>query len=291
MIWLKGFAVTLLALAVLASALGAWGARRWQAGTRALVEQMEAARLPPAPPRYHGERELPGLPEPVQRYFRTVLTEGQPIVDAVTVEHHGVFNMGEGTEQWKPFTSGQRIVTRRPGFVWDGRIAVAPGVAVHVHDAYVAGAGILRPAIFGLFPLADLRGSSAEEGGIAQGELMRFVAEAAWYPTALLPSQGVRWEPVDERTARAMLTDGRLTLTLTFGFADDGTMARVHAQARSRTVQGKLVLTPWEGRWSDVQRHGGMWIPTRGEVAWLTREGRKPYWRGTLASVEYVFAQ
>ena len=30
--------------------------------------------------------ELEGLPAPVQRYFRTVLTDGQPIVSAVTID-------------------------------------------------------------------------------------------------------------------------------------------------------------------------------------------------------------
>lgn len=40
---------------------------------------------------------------------------------------------------------------------------------------------------------------------LAEGEFMRFFAEAAWYPTALLPSQGVRWQAVDAHTASARL--------------------------------------------------------------------------------------
>jgi len=35
--------------------------------------------------------------------------------------------MSEAGEQWKPFTSTQRVVTRRPGFDLDGRIALLPG--------------------------------------------------------------------------------------------------------------------------------------------------------------------
>jgi len=46
---------------------------------------------------------------------------------------------------------------------------------VRVHDAYIAGEGILQPAILGLFTLINLRGG----GDVAQGELMRFFAEAA----------------------------------------------------------------------------------------------------------------
>jgi hypothetical protein len=40
----------------------------------------------------------------------------------------------------------------------------------------------------------------------AQVELMRYLAKAVWYPTALLPRQGVRWDLIDEATARASLT-------------------------------------------------------------------------------------
>jgi hypothetical protein len=286
MVWIKWAGLALAALAVFAAAAAAYGTWRWASGTRALVERIESARLPAAPSRYDAARELDGLPAPVQRYFRTVLTDGQPIVVAATVEHRGTFNIGEATDQWKPFTSQQRVVTRRPGFVWDGRVAMLPGLNVLVHDAYVAGEGILHPAILGLFTLVDLRGT----GEVAKGELMRFFAEAAWYPTALLPSQGVRWEPVDDRSARATLVDGDLSLAMTFGFDPDGTMRSVRAEARGRTVGAKIIETPWEGRWSDLQAHDGMRVPMTGEVAWLTPQGRKPYWRGTITSLVYDFA-
>lgn len=286
MIWLKWFVAAVATVGVLIVALGAFGASHWARHTRALNDRLEAARLPITPARFDAARELDGLPAPVQRYFRTVLTDGQPLIAAATVTHRGLFNMGETTDQWRPFTSRQRVVTRRPGFVWDGKMAVLPGLPVHVHDAYVAGEGILHPAIFGLFTLMDMRGTPE----VAAGELMRFFAEAAWYPTALLPSQGVQWAPIDERSARATLVDGPISLSMTFTFADDGTLQSVLADARGRTVGGQIVMTPWEGRWSDVQVRDGMRVPIAGEVAWLTPEGRKPYWRGTITSLHYELA-
>lgn len=293
MVWLEWLLVALVVLssvALAALALAAWGASRWRSTTRGLVARLEASRVAPAPARYDPHRELPGLPEPVQRYFRCALTEGQPLVAAATAEHRGTFDLGRSSDRWQPFTSWQRVLTRRPGFVWDGRIAAAPGLPVHVHDAYVAGEGILHPALLGLFTLLDMRGTGTEDGGVAQGELMRFLAEAAWYPTALLPSQGVRWEPVDARSARATLEDGPHRLSLIFDFADDGAIAAVRAVARGRTVGDRIVLTPWEGRWSGLQIRNGMRVPLTGEVAWLTPEGRKPYWRATIDRLDYEFA-
>jgi hypothetical protein len=230
--------------------------------------------------------ELIGLPAAVQNYFRAVLKDGQPIISAVYVEHSGTFNLSATGEKWKRFTSTQRVIAQRPGFDWEARIEMMPGFTARVHDAYIAGEGILHATLFGLVSLVSLRGTPE----IAQGELMRFLAEAAWYPTALLPSQGVQWSAVDDFSANATLKDGETTLTLLFRFAN-GLITSVRAEARGRTVGGAVIPTPWEGQWSNYELHDGICIPTEGEVAWLLPEGPKPYWRGRITSVRYEFAQ
>ncbi|MCC2635601.1 MAG: hypothetical protein K0S48_3487 [Ramlibacter sp.] len=257
----------------------------WSTGTRILREALEASREPAAIARYDA-RELGGLPPPVQRFFRAVLTDGQPVVTAVSVEQAGTIDMGTSKPRWKPFTAQQRIVTRRPGFDWDARIMMLPGVPVRIHDAYVAGVGTLHGELFGLVPVVDLT-HSAE---LARGELMRYFAEAAWYPTALLPSQGVRWEAVDENSALATLTDGPVSLALTFRFRPDGPIDTVQAASRARMVDGQLSSAPWQGRFRDDANRGGMQVPLQGEVAWILPEGVKPYWRGTATSLTYEFA-
>jgi uncharacterized protein DUF6920 len=276
-----------IGLAAVAATAGAvvCGRRRWEAGTRELRARLEAAREPVRPAVFRSA-DLAGLPAPVERFFRAVLAEGQPLVAAATIEHAGTFAMGEGAPRWRPFTSHQRVVTRRPGFDWDARIALVPGLAVYVHDAYVAGEGILQAALLGLLPVADLRGG----GEIARGELLRFLAESAWYPTALLPGQGVRWETVDDRSARATLADGAVSVTLLFHFQEDGPIDAIHAEARGRTVGSQVVPTPWQGRFWGYAWRGGMRVPSDGEVAWLLPEGPRPYWRGRIARIDYDVA-
>jgi len=195
--------------------------------------------------------------------------------------------MGETTDRWKPFASDQKVITNRPGFDWDGRVAMMPGVPVRVHDAYVAGEGILHASLLGLFPVVDLRSA----GEVAKGELMRFFAEAAWYPTALLPSQGVRWEAVDDRSVYATLTEGDISISMLFIFNEQGLIDTVRAQARGRTVGGEVVPTPWQGRFWNYEERGGMRVPLDGEVAWMLSEGAKPYWRGRITEAVYQFAR
>lgn len=285
MTWLTWLFPIVAALALIFVGLNVVGGMRWTGATQAILARLEAKRLPAAPARYD-PREIEGLPAPVQRYFSTVLTPGQAIVTAATLEHTGRFNLSATGEQWKPFTSRQRVIVQRPGFLWDARIALAPGVSVRVHDSYSDGEGLLHAAVFGLFSVVDLRGG----GELARGELMRFFAEAAWYPTALLPSQGVRWTAVDGHSAKATLTDGALSITLLFRFDASGLMTSMRAEARGRIVGNEVSSAPWEGTWANHQRVDGMTVPLSGEVAWLLPEGRKTYWRGTVTSLNHEWS-
>ena len=140
--WWQAIVLAIVALVVVVTVAILYGARRWRSDTRELHARMGAVRVPLTPELYD-PRELEGLPAPVQRYFCAVLKEGQPLVAAASVAHTGTFNMSGTEEQWKPFQSTQHIITQRPGFVWDARIRMAPGMTAQVHDAYVAGEGIL----------------------------------------------------------------------------------------------------------------------------------------------------
>jgi hypothetical protein len=282
--WKKILSIA-LGLTVLITAALAYGSYRWQAATNEMHTNLEAARRP-IEPKIYRVSELIDLPAPVQRYFRAALTDGQPMIVAVTVEHTGTFNMSLTEPQWKPFSSTQRVITQRPGFDWEARIAVMPGPPAMVHDAYIAGEGILHGSLFGLVSVVNVRGTP----DAAHGELLRWFAEAAWYPTALLPSQGVQWAAVDAHSARATLQDGDTSVTLLFRFNENDLIDSVRAEARGALIDGVIVPTPWEGRWSHYELRDGMRIPTEGEVAWMLPAGTWPYWRGRITSITYEFA-
>ena len=278
--------LVILGLAVIVTVALIYGSRRWESATQEMHAKMEAARLPVGRKTFSPD-ELIGLPAPVQKYLRAALRDGQPIVSGVYVELSGTINMIATGEKWKRFTSTQRVIAQRPGFDWEGRIEMMPGLTARVHDAYIAGEGVLHATLFGLVSLANLHGTPE----IAQGELMRFLAEAAWYPTALLPSQGVQWQAVEDFSAKATLKDGETALTLLFRFDENGLIESVRAEERGRTVAGIAIPTPWEVQWNNYELRDGMRIPTEGEVAWLLPEGAKPYFRGRITSLNYEFAR
>ena len=276
--------IFLLEAVALVAVVG-YGNARWNAGTTQLLNRLDAAQIKTAPQFYYA-KELEGLPAPVKRYFETVLKNGQPIITAATVQHSGTFNMGETSDNWKPFASTQRVITRRPGFDWDARVTMFPGVAAHIHDAYIAGSGLLKVAIFGLIPVADL----PESADLSKGEFMRFCVEAVWYPTALLPSQGVVWQAVEAQSAIATFTDGGITVTLLFRFSANGLIDTVRAESRGRLVGSTMTFAPWQGRFSNYAERGGLLVPLESEVAWMLPDGAKTYYRSKMTHVKFDFA-
>ena len=240
-------------------ALGAW---RWSLATDALKARLDSAPPSGSVPRYDAA-EIAGLPAPVRRYFERVLRDGQPIIRSADISIAGRFNMSLEAPQWKPFTSRQYVVTKAPGFVWNGRIMLFPGVPVLVHDAYVAGEGILTPAVLGLFRMGQVRGG----GKLAEGELMRWFAESVWYPTALLPSQGIEWRGKDSTSAQASITDGAIRLTMLFRFGDDGLVCGIRLDARAAMVGRQTLMLHWERIFGGYQRQYGMLVPFQAEVA------------------------
>ncbi len=258
---------------------------QWHQRTRELRSRILSGQEAP------GDRYDPAilaeLPPPVKQYFETVLTEGQTVVASVQMTQKGTFNMSETGEVWRSFVAEQLVVSRRPGFLWHARMRILPGFSVRVHDAYAIGEGVLTVSLLGALTIAEMR----DHQSVAQGELFRYLAEAAWYPTALLPSSNLTWSPVDDRSAIATLTDGEVQVSLLFRFSQDNLIESVRAEARGRAVGGKTIPTPWEGRWQAYESRDGMLVPTEGEVSWLLPEGRKPYWRGTVTGIQYQFAE
>lgn len=288
LLWLgAGF----IGVVVIALGLRAAGASRWAKLVQTHDCALNAGNLgktqrQPSPTRYEA-RELADLPAPVQRYFRAVLTDGQPIIAAATLDMAGSMNLSATAEQWKPFTSRQRVVTRAPGFLWNAQVAMLPGAPVQVMDSYIGGQGRLIAKLLGLFTVAQLQGV----GEIARGEFMRYFAESPWYPTALLPSQDVRWQAVDDGSALATIIDGTITVTLQFGFNSAGLIASVRAESRGAGLgkDGVMLMLPWDCRLTDYQLQDGMLIPKSGEAAWMYPEGRKVYFIGHVKTLRYEF--
>ena len=224
--------------------------------------------------------DLEGLPAPVRRYFEAVLEEGQPYVRSVRLEQEGEFRLGDAERTWRPMEATQHYTVDPPGFVWSATVRALPFVPVTVLDAYDHGSGVLRARLLSTVTVADV-GPDEE---MNEGELVRYLGEAVWFPTALLPAEGVEWEAVDERSARATIEDSGNTASVVFHFDEDDRVERVTTERYRQETED---YAPWTGHFRDYEERSGMTVPTDAEVEWNLPDGDRPYWRARLTEIEH----
>ena len=284
--WTYLLLLLLLLLIMLALVL-AWGRRRWRRATADLIERLGSRKEPAGTPS-PAVSELDAAPEPVARYLRQVLPEGQALIRRARITWSGEFNLGKpGADSWKPFTATQEFVVDPPGFIWSARISMAPGVPVLVRDGLVAGEGLMEGKIAGVVPVVRRAGTPE----LAAAALQRYLSEALWFPTALLPGQGVTWTATNGTTARATLTSCGVTTSVEFRFDTRGRVASINVPDRLFD-NGKDTPTPqpWQARIERWQEMEGIVVPAAAVAEWLLPTGTFAYWRGGPSKVEYEVA-
>ena len=259
----------------------------WHIRTANIIDRLHRASTSPPSSTFFTLANLAGLPPPVVRYFSSVLHDGQPLVRHVRVVQRGQFLVRPTPDGWRPFAATQFFATHPAGFVWDAHIRMVPGLSIRVRDAFADGTGSMLARLMGLWPLVSVEGTLE----IAAAALQRYLAESVWFPTALLPSQGVNWAELDDSSARATLSVGATTVSLDFYFGADSLVRRVFTPARARDVRGRAVPTSWQGHFARYENHGGMKVPMAGEVEWLLPEGSQKYWRGEITGIAFDFWQ
>lgn len=269
MAWL----VVLVALA-LSGALGILvqvSRRRFE---RRVSEEMRA--LTAVPPSIEPRPEFADLPAPVARYFRIAVGDRDP-VRTLRLTHGGTFCMSSTTKPM-PIRGVQLLTDDPPGFVWVGRIRMAPGLWVHARDMSIAGTGSMRVLLDDTFTIADAQGPDLD-----QGSALRLLAEMVWIPTSLFDPRNVSWSAIDAAHARATLHVGDLEVSGVFEFGTDGLPLQM--TATRRTDKGELL--PWGGTYRDWRVVSGLHVPFEAEVFWCLPSGPFTYAHWRIESMEH----
>jgi hypothetical protein len=182
---------------------------------------------------------------------------------------------------WQSFSAEQVISIHEPGFVWLARMQAAPFVYARVLDCYMDRVGLLEARLFGSLRLVRATGPQA-----SKAELMRYLAELARAPHAILHNPQLCWHEIDATTVvevSAKSVDGPARVRLIF---ENGDIVRVEAEDRPRTIGRAIVPTRWQASCSDYREMNGCRIPTRAAATWLSEDGPFEYWRGTITAFD-----
>ena len=185
-----------------------------------------------------------------------------------------------GAASWLSFTATQTISTSECAFDWRAR--AGPLGMVSARDALKDAEGRFDILALGFIPIARAEHSSA----LLRGELMRYLAELAWAPDAILFNSALRWRESGPDELAVSADVGEAAAEVTLSLDSDGRIAGAFAPDRPRSATAPVLPTPWRGRFSDYRHHGNMWLPFAGEVAWEIDGKETIYWQGRIESWE-----
>jgi len=227
------------------------------------------------------EDDIRDLPEPVQRYLRYTGIIGRQRAAFVRLKQAGAMRP-KPDGKWFPLKAEEYFTVDNPGFVWKGRMAIAPLISAEAQDMYLNGQGNMHVKLMSAINIVNAKGKDMDEAS-----LMRYFNEMQWFPSSLV-SGNVKWEAIDANSARSTLTDRGVTVSALFCFDKEGKITNFIAERGRSTDGGKVVRTTWSTPISEYGTYGnGLRLPSKGEAIWHLESGEYSYIKLEITEVEY----
>ena len=118
------------------------------------------------------------LPEAMQRYLRYTRVVGKEPIQTVRLKYPGFFITQPG-QKWLPMVAEEYFTTKPFAFLRRGSIRLFPLISISAWDGFSNGHGSLLVKLLSPVTLVSVHGPEAD-----QGELLRYLGEIIWFPTA-----------------------------------------------------------------------------------------------------------
>jgi hypothetical protein len=233
------------------------------------------------PPPTPNAETLAALPPPVQRYLDFALPDPKHDWRWAEIRMEGDFRRPR-TEDFEPTKARQVIALGDPALAFSATTPILPGIWARVYDAYVDGRMEMKAKLLSTLTIVDER----ESPELNRISLRRWLLESPLYPMALFPGGLVRWEAIDGRHARAIVSAEGLEASLVATFREDGSLERFDAEGN-----GDL-NTPYHGSGEHVTRTDyelvdGVRIPMGFVIARAAGGKIYPFWKGHITAVSF----
>jgi hypothetical protein len=221
-----------------------------------------------------------GLPEPAQRYFNFTIAQGTPLYTAVEIDMTGEIGLGSKDAPGYRDMAARQILAPPHGLVW--KVETGP---ISGSDGALPDKSWTRFWLFGLIPVVRANGLDHRRSAFG-----RVVAEATfWAPASLLPSEFARWEPIDENSARAIVTFGNLEQAVDVTVNEAGAPTMVVIQRWSNANAERVYREqPFGGYLAEFRQFGGYRLPTRVEGGNLIgTPGYFPFFKAKVTAIRF----
>jgi hypothetical protein len=218
------------------------------------------------------------LPAPVQRYLQQVLPDMHvaPPVFAV-VRMKGKLFAGSVDTPMK-FKALDYFVLDRPHLVRVATWWFLPFAWLKIVEVYEHAKGSIHSRLWSAMTV-----KYASDHETDTSLLLRYLTHALCFPFVFTNTDVITWEELDDRSARAILTDGDVSVSATFYFSDEGLIEKIISFDKFRGDKRE----EWEVRCSEYQRRRNVLMPTVYEFGWNTERGTVSYAKYRIGDIWY----
>jgi uncharacterized protein DUF6544 len=227
------------------------------------------------------EDDLRALPEPMARHLRWAGAIGRPRISSVHVLHSGRFKFA-ASAPWLPIRGEYWITTRRPSFLWYGKVRLVPGVHLVAFDSYAEGRG--RMLVKAMSTVSMVNDESTQ---VAQSAFGRCVAELTMAPTFFLDHNHVQCEQTGPDQVRCRVRDSGFSTDAEFFINRDGSLDRVVVIRPFTRSGGISTMERFTAKGSNPRAFAGRMLSSRLDGIWNLPEGDLHYVRFDVDRVEW----
>ena len=227
-------------------------------------------------------KDIENLPAPVQRYFRYTLKEGTEYIRFARMKASGKFRRPLQKE-WVKMEAREYFSVEPPGLIFDSVMKQGP-VWFDIRDKYWRGKGGMYVNM--LSGINVLKENDTRE--LNTTTFLRWIGEAVMFPTALLPSEYIKWKPIDENSAELEVTHGNNKGTYQVYFNDIGEIVKYESDNRYDKIDGRFQKVGSVAVRSGYKELGGFRVPTEFLITRILPDGtHEDFWQGQVTDISY----
>lgn len=228
------------------------------------------------------ENDLTHLPDPVQKYLRYVGVVGQPKIKNVKISFTG--KMRERGKEYFPFISEQYNFFEKPSRLFFMRAKIK-GLPINGYHAYKNDNADMRVKLLSLIPMATMEAKVGEEG--YKTETVTFFNDMCLFAPAALIDRKIKWEEIDENSARALFSNQGVTISAILYFNQKGQLINFISDDRSAITTDGLKNYRFSTPASNYKNMNGYNLCTYGEAIWHYPDEEFVYGKFNVADIAY----
>lgn len=220
------------------------------------------------------------LPKSVQKWLSNSGIIGKKMISNVHLVQELKLKLKPEQINWNKGRAEQYFTVQPPAFNWHINTEMNPVLSVVGRDKFEDGKGEMIIKLLSLIPVANAK----SDDKINQATLQRYLAEIVWFPSASL-SEYIRWEPIDDYSARATMVYKGTKGSGIFHFDDNGIFEKFVAMRYRDSEDAEP--TEWTVTAIKTEERNGIRIPVECEVNWELENGQWTWLKFEVKDIQY----